>query len=52
MPQHVEQPYANLAAGESVLEIPTDTPLANLDVGQIHEGYQVDVTTKKLVKKP
>jgi len=50
MPAHVEQPFADLADGESVLEV--SGPLADVDAADLHNGYQVDVTKKQLVKKP
>lgn len=51
MPEHVEHPFA-LDEGESALEVPVTSPLAALDVIQLHDGYHVDVKTKQLVKKP
>lgn len=50
MPAHVEQPFADLADGDAVLEVPS--PLVDVDAADLHNGYKIDVKKQQLVKKP
>lgn len=49
MPPHVDQPFMDLAEGEAALEV--TGPLADADATVLHNGFQIDVKKKQLVKK-
>lgn len=49
MPAHLDQPFADLAEGDSVLEV--SGPLTDVGTMELHTGYQIDVTKKQMVKK-
>ena len=51
MPEGVDQPYADLGEGESVIEIRPTKNLEKMLAHEIHENHRVDTKTKELVKK-
>ncbi len=51
LPEGEDQPFSNLADGESVVEVPDEGAIQKLELMQIHEGYRVDPKKKKLVKQ-
>ena len=51
MPGGAEHPFQLTGAGEGVIELKGDDPVAALDSLEIHDGYTVDVKEKRLVKK-
>jgi len=51
MPGHLDHPYATVAEGEAVLELPNKAEFNQADSLELHDKYRVDVAKKKLVKK-
>ncbi len=51
MPGHLEHPYASVAEGEGVLELPSKAEYLQSESLDLHDKYRVDVARKKLVKK-
>ena len=47
----IDQPYVLLSEDEFVMEVPASEELLQLDILQIHIGYEVNAETKKLLKK-
>ena len=51
MPDDIDQPYADLAEGEVVIEVPLTRKLKGLLCHEISEQYTMDIKQKKLKKK-
>jgi hypothetical protein len=49
--ESVAQPFAEVAPGHGVLEVPLSAELAALECHEICDGYEVDVRTKTLSRK-
>lgn len=49
LPEGLEQPYIDLAAGESAIEVEPSETFAGMSCLDIHEKCKVDVNERKLV---
>jgi hypothetical protein len=51
MPDDIDHPYADMAQGEVVIEVPLTPKLKGLLCHEISEQYTLDIANKKLKKK-
>lgn len=51
LPEGIDQPFADLAQDESVVEVEPTKDLEKLPAHKIHENYRVNMKSKKLMKK-